>query len=328
MTDPLERRYRVLLRAYPRSHRDRHADEMVGVLLADADPGQHTPGLRGTIDLVRGGLSVRLQRLMGLPGPHWQDALAVVSLILPLYLLTAAGGTAQVVGEYVFYAAGHGIGPAHDLTSVVISVMFPLACVLALVGARRSAAATVILNVAFQDAHHLWVWNLRFAPSITDQIITLLNPPAFFLMVLTAAAFAFSAGPRRGLHVLGRIGSAWLLTIAAISFLSSAVAPPYAQLHHMPGLIEIDSRILTVIWPLALAGLCPGLRSATGRRAATLLTPLLCAVTADSALGGNWNLPLIAALWMTTILSTVLLAVFIHTAETRRQHRRQHPQTS
>ncbi|MGW5162218.1 hypothetical protein ACWEPN_42680, partial [Nonomuraea wenchangensis] len=39
----LETRYRRLLAAYPRDHRARHEEEMLGVLLAGARPGQTRP---------------------------------------------------------------------------------------------------------------------------------------------------------------------------------------------------------------------------------------------------------------------------------------------
>ena len=40
----LERRYRRLLRCYPPGHRQVHQEEMLGVLLATARPGQRAPG--------------------------------------------------------------------------------------------------------------------------------------------------------------------------------------------------------------------------------------------------------------------------------------------
>jgi hypothetical protein len=42
----LERRYRRLLRCYPPGHREVHREEMLGVLLATARPGQRAPGAR------------------------------------------------------------------------------------------------------------------------------------------------------------------------------------------------------------------------------------------------------------------------------------------
>jgi len=48
----LERRYRRLLRWYPPSHREAHRDEMLGVLLDAARPGQRMPGAGQALNLV------------------------------------------------------------------------------------------------------------------------------------------------------------------------------------------------------------------------------------------------------------------------------------
>lgn len=56
----VERAYRRWLRWYPRWFRAEHEEEMLGVLLADSTPGSRAPGLMDCLDLVRGGLSVRL----------------------------------------------------------------------------------------------------------------------------------------------------------------------------------------------------------------------------------------------------------------------------
>ena len=52
MSAELERRYRRLLRCYPPSHSEVHREEMLGVLLATARPGQRAPGARQTVNLV------------------------------------------------------------------------------------------------------------------------------------------------------------------------------------------------------------------------------------------------------------------------------------
>ena len=63
--DPLERRYRRLLRAYPRAWRERRDDEIVTVLL-DAAPGdQGRPSVRDALDLVRSGVTSACAQ----PGP-------------------------------------------------------------------------------------------------------------------------------------------------------------------------------------------------------------------------------------------------------------------
>jgi hypothetical protein len=55
----LERRYRRLLAWYPKEHRSLHEEEMIAVLLAGSAAGQSRPTVRDTLDLVRGGFSIR-----------------------------------------------------------------------------------------------------------------------------------------------------------------------------------------------------------------------------------------------------------------------------
>src|SRR6185437_13296345 len=99
----LERRYRRLLRCYPPGHRLVHREEMLGVLLATARPGQRAPGARQTVNLVTCGLDIRARRaLSSLADESWQDALAVVSLITPaVMLITAALDFAAGIREAV-----------------------------------------------------------------------------------------------------------------------------------------------------------------------------------------------------------------------------------
>jgi hypothetical protein len=67
-----------LLRCYPPSHRAFHREEMLGVLLATARPGQRTPGLGQTVNLAACGLAIRVRRIPGwLAADAGQDALAI-----------------------------------------------------------------------------------------------------------------------------------------------------------------------------------------------------------------------------------------------------------
>lgn len=84
----LARRYGHLLRCYPPSHREAHREEMLGVLLDAARPGQRAPGLTQAVNLAACGLAIRARRIL-LAGP-WQDALAVVILALTGRRRTAA----------------------------------------------------------------------------------------------------------------------------------------------------------------------------------------------------------------------------------------------
>jgi hypothetical protein len=59
MTQPLERRYRRLLRSYPLAYRQERAEEMISTLLELARPGQRRPTFREAAALALGGLRTR-----------------------------------------------------------------------------------------------------------------------------------------------------------------------------------------------------------------------------------------------------------------------------
>ncbi len=61
MTDSnvrLERRYRRMLRFYPRSYREQHGEDMLGVLMTGADDGKKHSRLSAALDLLRGAVLV------------------------------------------------------------------------------------------------------------------------------------------------------------------------------------------------------------------------------------------------------------------------------
>jgi hypothetical protein len=84
----LEGGYRRLLRWYPTSYRGRHGEEILGVLMAAAQPGQHRPGVRESLDLLWSALQIRVRMtLRGADSQPWADALAFVGVLLPLLML-------------------------------------------------------------------------------------------------------------------------------------------------------------------------------------------------------------------------------------------------
>jgi hypothetical protein len=54
----LEGRYRRLLRLYPRSYREQHAEDMLGVLMNEARSGKSRPGFMETLDLLHNALTI------------------------------------------------------------------------------------------------------------------------------------------------------------------------------------------------------------------------------------------------------------------------------
>ncbi len=108
--DPLERRYRRLLLAYPRPYRRAHGDELLDVLLEDAAPGRRMPVLREAWGLLTGGLRSRVTHQA--TGSAWEDglhlgvtAVAVANLAallpyareLPLWTLLSASALLAIL---------------------------------------------------------------------------------------------------------------------------------------------------------------------------------------------------------------------------------------
>ncbi|WP_433224099.1 hypothetical protein [Microtetraspora malaysiensis] len=67
----LERHYRMLLIAYPRTYRAVHGDEIIDVLLASAGPRQSVPAVREALGLIVGGVRSRIAHLAR--GSAWAD---------------------------------------------------------------------------------------------------------------------------------------------------------------------------------------------------------------------------------------------------------------
>ena len=84
----LEKSYRRLLRWYPALYRHRHEEEMLGVLMAAARPGQSRPGARESADLVWSAVKIRIRMATRRAGSQpWAAALALAGVLLPLLML-------------------------------------------------------------------------------------------------------------------------------------------------------------------------------------------------------------------------------------------------
>jgi hypothetical protein len=84
----LEKSYRRLLRWYPARYRHRHEEEILGVLMSAARPGQRRPGARESADLVWSALKIRIRMATRRADSQpWAAALALTGVLLPLLML-------------------------------------------------------------------------------------------------------------------------------------------------------------------------------------------------------------------------------------------------
>ena len=84
----LEGGYRRLLRWYPAWYRGQHEEEMLGVLMTAARPGQRRPGVRESADLLWSALRIRVRTVLrGAASSPWADALTLFGVLLPLLMV-------------------------------------------------------------------------------------------------------------------------------------------------------------------------------------------------------------------------------------------------
>lgn len=200
MTGPaaLEQRYRRLLAWYPEPFRREREEEVLAVLLASARPGQRRPGLLESADLIRSALGMRLRAAWsGSANQGWADALAVFSVIAPLFLL--AVDILEIALPYhlppsrprfVLYAPLSGPlllrSPGFDFAVGGQAII----AALVLLGLRRTALAATAAFVFY------WIAGKN---AFAIPLVMLL---ATSVCILAAAALIASPGPRRGRHLM------------------------------------------------------------------------------------------------------------------------------
>ena len=265
----LERRYRRLLRCYPPAHRAFHREEMLGVLLATARPGQRTPGLGQTVNLAACGLVIRVRRIPGwLAADAGQDALAVVSLITPalvvilLVLEQAAmnAATSARVPVWVPLWQMFLLPPSFG-QSVVVMIAWLAVVLLGLAGLRRTAAAIASISLTFALLALLAQVTAFMGPSndssgglglLLSQFLPFGNVPVV-LASLAACSLALSPGPRRGLAIVGWRRACLMIAGLSAGFGFPAIvqlvdpAAPAGDLHFRQG----DIRDILVTGDLA-----------------------------------------------------------------------------
>jgi hypothetical protein len=108
----VEAAYRRWLRCYPRDFRREHAEELLGVLLAEAGPDCHAPRLAECLDLVRGGLSMRLRPRVprsdraGFAAVRLMYVAAVVQCVVAVTVLATTGAVhTRVLAAHPGYTA-------------------------------------------------------------------------------------------------------------------------------------------------------------------------------------------------------------------------------
>jgi hypothetical protein len=180
---------------YPAWYRRAHEEEMLAVLMTAALGGQQRPRIAEAADLIWGALRIRCQPRRDGTGPAWRDALAVLSVILPVILLLIYTVQAAQTLQSGPGSFSHG---------------FPL---WALQGLTAPLAATALALLTWLVYVTGWPgWSLLYGTA--DAYILL-------ALALQTVAVAASPGPRRGLQILTRKRGA-LIVIATLAVSTTA----------------------------------------------------------------------------------------------------------
>jgi len=290
----LERRYGRLLSCYPAAHRRQHEQEMLGVLMTDARPGQRRPGLAESADLIWGALRVRLRPgLDSAADPGWRDTLAVLSVVLPLtVLLVYAGSEATAFSLTLEPPDGAGSLLLYLAASLAVPLLLTALVLLRL---RRTAAlATAGLMIAITAASLIQAGVIGLGNALEAAAF------AGFVLVLELAALLASPGPRRGLQILSRRYRMLVAAVAAAVGAATGLSTPH------PGWrLPAAALVATIAIGMAVA-------SPLSRRLLVLLAIPFCSTTLVFVLSSQLPAPVsgaVACLPSVVISCLVIVAI-------------------
>ncbi|MGW1058267.1 hypothetical protein [Micromonospora rubida] len=189
----LERRYRWLLRAYPRAYQQYRADEMLETLLATADDERRRPDLREAVALVVGGLRART----GIDRIGSRSALGYSALRLSVLSLLVYGMTFWAGGPISFLVTTLSEGPYNPGTwwFDVIPALLTIALFAAAWGSYRLAFAATILTVAAQHGTANG-WNISFWFSSVYDLQDAMVPQFWPALLASLALLPLLRAPR------------------------------------------------------------------------------------------------------------------------------------
>ncbi len=297
----LEIWYRRLLRWYPAQHRALHQEEMLGVLMASAQPGRSRPSLAESADLLLGAARIRLRPRRALSdGPGWRDALAVYSVAAPLLVLISAligwlvaklefRGLGVGFGELNMVLTGIGSGRMMLTAAIWVAVGGQaLVAVLALLGLRRWAAAAAAISALYLGITA--ILQLYTPLSVGIAISVLYIPFALVAPISETFALLASPGPRRGRQLMRR--GDWAL-VAAGSVVAAALTSDFGFVMLKLGGESLRRNALLLAGLAAVVLLmAPWLSSAHGKRLALLFGVLAYGLLVLDGLideGGPWG---------------------------------------
>ncbi|MEU7892472.1 hypothetical protein AB0B45_06345 [Nonomuraea sp. NPDC049152] len=261
----LERHYRRLLRLYPRDHRARHEEEMLGVLMAAAEPGRRPPHPQDVADLIGGAAAIRLRRPISPQSlMWWRDAARVAAVLGPLVLLIQQFPAAvRDIGRYIQRGPEPGVLSTGTVVEQTLGLLvYVVVTVLAWHDYRWIAAGLA------------WAWATWFGadmiiPNSYSWRFSQLLPLGLLLLPYVAVAVLLTGTtrPQLGVQLVGRRRILIWFAIVLGAITTSQLWPAGGLLSGM------------LVPPCLTAIICGmAARSPRGRRSIVLLAPVFLPV--------------------------------------------------
>jgi len=209
----LERRYRLLLRAYPPAYRHGHGDELLDALMAGSTPGARRPDLRESCALVLAGLRARRGVIDESSGAGYRRSADLTALALTGYALIIVAG--QIHGSLRYWQRAGDLQPWFA-QEVVTAGLLSLLLGALVMGGRRTAAALAVAAVivptlmnahGFPDSVDDSEW---WAPVLVALLLTFLAPPG-------RAAGGTSAGLRLSVAAATALAAGWWVAVGSVT---------------------------------------------------------------------------------------------------------------
>ncbi|MEU7993835.1 hypothetical protein AB0B83_00645 [Micromonospora sp. NPDC049060] len=250
-SDVLEKRYRMLLRAYPADYRRERADELIDTLIGDESTTRRWPSVREAASLIRGALRVHGGSTAARPTAVllWQGIHLGAMAVLALGALI---GLDDLVEAFQFGGFADPLAVLRD--QGIYAVMVIAALVALVTGRTRTAAILVVAAVVVPTAisQYLFLNGLPqwWAPVVATPLIMmgLWRPadvppaPRANAVLVTAGILALHLIPAEGFRrvdIGSQIVAATMVIAGAAAFLWVATA---------------DQRLLIAVAPTLLLG--------------------------------------------------------------------------
>ncbi|MEU8113579.1 hypothetical protein [Micromonospora sp. NPDC048947] len=243
----LEHGYRWLLACYPRAYRRQYEDELIGVLLDDASPGQRRPAARDVLALLGGALHAHVRQARArFSADSWREAAQAFGLIAALMLFVRAARVPVLHLAMFADSYPEGLGEKFVLWPVgLVALLWLTVAVSAVFGWGRAAAAIAVCCASFEVVRVAEDYGqYSTVRNLWPAVLAVMVPLA--LVVRAPRFMTASLAPWR----LGTLAAATLVSVGApsiaqVSGADDSTTPVYGTWIFTVGVGRIEAILLT-----------------------------------------------------------------------------------